>query len=337
MRGRSSIIGSIILISLLITAILWYLDRQHYESTDNAYLQADMVLISPKVQGYVTQLNIDDNQIVHKGDILLTIDPRDYQAKVDQASAHQLSLQAVIKQLEARKQEQQARIEQAKADVLASQIRLDLLRKDLKRFKNLIKQGSASTQSVDNIQTQYRQTQAQLHGLEAHLLAEQAQLQSLDSEITASKARLQSAQAQWRLARLDLENTRLIAPADGVIGRRGVQVGQLVRPGQALAYLVETDRLWIEANFKETQIADMQAGQPVDIHVDAYPNQVFYGKVHSFSPATGSEFSILPPENATGNFTKIVRRIPVKIVFDPDQNLEHLKTGFSVVVRVKVR
>lgn len=337
MRGRSLIISSIILIFLLIGGILWYLDRQQYESTDNAYLKADMILISPKVQGYIIEMNIDDNQLVKQGDVLLSIDPRDYQARVDQASAQCASLQADITQLEAQKQVQQAKISQAKADVQASQITLNLLLKDLKRFKNLIKQGSASTRSVDKIQMQYRQTLAVLNGLKAHQLAEQAQLQTLDSQINATYARLKSAQAQLRLAKLDLENTRLIAPAEGVIGRRSVQVGQLVRPGLALAYLVETGNVWIEANFKETQIADMQPGQSVEIHVDAYPDQVFYGKVQSFSPATGSEFSILPPENATGNFTKIVRRIPVKIVFDPDQNIDQLKAGFSVVVRVKVR
>ena len=337
MRGRPLVIGSIILILLLIGGTLWYLQRQQYESTDNAYLKADMVLIMPKVQGYVTQLKFDDNQTVHQGDVLLTIDPRDYQTKVDQASAQHKSLQAGIKQLEAQKQVQQARIEQAKADVQASQISLNLLLKDLKRFKNLIRQGSASTQSVDKIQTQYRQTLAQLNGLKASLTAEQAQLQTLDSEITVTKARLKSAEAQWRLAKLDLANTRLLAPASGIIGRRSVQTGQLVRPGLALAYLVETGKLWIEANFKETQIADMKPGQKVEIHVDAYPDQVFHGAVQSFSPATGSEFSILPPENATGNFTKIVRRIPVKIVFDPQQDLSRLKAGFSVVVSVKVR
>ncbi len=337
MRGRSLITSLIILIFLLSGGILWYLERQHYESTDNAYLKADMVLISPKVQGYVIALNIDDNQTVKQGDLLLSIDPADYQARVDQASARCLTLEATIKQLEAQKQVQRARIEQAKADVQASQITLNLLLKDLKRFKNLIKQGSASTRSVDKIQTQYQQTLAQLSGLKAHLLAEQAQLQSLDSEIAASEARLKSARAQWRLSQLDLENTRLTAPADGVIGRRSVQVGQLVRPGLALAYLVETDKIWIDANFKETQIADMKPGQPVEIHVDAYPDQVYHGKVHSFSPATGSEFSILPPENATGNFTKIVRRIPVKIVFDEEQPLNRLKAGYSAVVRVKVR
>ncbi|WP_198244425.1 HlyD family secretion protein [methane-oxidizing endosymbiont of Gigantopelta aegis] len=336
MRGRTAVI-SLIIILILVAIVYWLLQRQQYETTDNAYLKANKVLISAKVQGYVSQRLIDDNQRVKQGDVLVVIDDRDYQARLAQAEANMLAQKAQINRLKAMKQVQQARINSAKADVEAAKIKLALLRKDLKRFNNLIRQGSASTQSLDNIQTQVKQTAAELSSHEAQLLAEKGQLLTLDSDIEATKANLKSAQAQWQLAKLDLENTRVRAPFDGIIGRRGVEVGQLVTPGLALAYLVEDNKIWLEANFKETQVEFMRPGQPVEIHVDAYPDKTFYGEVKSFSPATGSEFSILPPENATGNFTKIVRRVPVKIVFDSDQDIRLLKPGFSVVVSVKVR
>ncbi len=335
MRGRTAVI-SLMIILMLIAIAYWFLQRQQYESTDDAYLKANKVLISAKVQGYVSQRLIDDNQRVKQDDVLVVIDNRDYQARLAQAEANMLAQKAQINRLKAMKQVQHARINSANANVEATKIKLALLRKDLKRFNNLIRQGSASTQSLDNIQTQVKQAAAELSSHEAQLLAEKGQLLTLDSDIEATKANLKSAQAQWQLAKLDLEHTRIRAPFDGIIGRRGVEVGQLVTPGLALAYLVEDNNIWLEANFKETQLEFMRPGQPVEIHVDAYPDKSFHGEVDSFSPATGSEFSILPPENATGNFTKIVRRVPVKIVFDSGQDTRLLKPGFSVVVSVKV-
>jgi membrane fusion protein (multidrug efflux system) len=335
MRGRTAIIGLVVIVIIVVSGY-WFLQRQQYESTDNAYLKANMVLISAKVQGYVTQRLIDDNQPVKQGEVLVVIDDRDYRARLEQAEANRLAQQAQIKKLQAMKVVQQARIDSANANIQAAQITLALLRKDLKRFNNLIRQGSASTQSLDKVQTQVKQAVAELGSLKAQLLAEKGQLLTLDSQIEATRANLKQAEAQVLLAKLDLENTQVRAPFDGVIGRRGVQLGQLVTPGLALAYLVENNKLWLEANFKETQVEFMRPGQLVDIHVDAYPDKTFHGTVDSFAPATGSEFSILPPENATGNFTKIVRRVPVKIVFDSGQDISLLKSGFSVVARVKV-
>jgi len=335
MRGRTAVI-SLIITLMLVAIAYWLLQRQQYETTDNAYLKANKVLISAKVQGYVSQRMIDDNQRVKQGDELVVIDDRDYQDRLVKAEANMLNQKAQINRLKAMKQVQQARIDSAKSEVEVAKIKLALLRKDLKRFNNLIRQGSASTQSLDNIQTQVKQAAAELSSHGAQLLAEKGQLLTLDSDIEATNANLKSARAQWQLAKLDLENTRVRAPFDGIIGRRGVELGQLVTPGLALAYLVEDNKIWLEANFKETQVEFMRPGQAVEIHVDAYPDKTFHGEVDSFSPATGSEFSILPPENATGNFTKIVRRVPVKIVFDRGQDMRLLKPGFSVVVSVKV-
>ena len=159
----------------------------------------------------------------------------------------------------------------------------------------------------------------------------------MDAQIEETRARVKAAEANLELARIDLANTRITAPMAGIIGNRSVQVGQLVKPGSVLSYLIPTDGLFVEANFKETQIAKMQPGQPVEIKIDAYPDQVFKGSMDSFAPASGSEFSLLPPENATGNFTKIVRRVPVKISFAPGTDLSRLRPGLSTVIKVKVR
>jgi len=158
----------------------------------------------------------------------------------------------------------------------------------------------------------------------------------LDTQIQETRARVKAAEANLELARIDLANTRITAPMAGIIGNRSVQVGQLIKPGSVLGHLIPAKGLFVEANFKENQIARMQPGQPVEIRIDAYPDQVFEGVLDSFAPASGSEFSLLPPENATGNFTKIVRRVPVKIAFKPDGDLSQLRPGLSTVIKVKV-
>ena len=166
---------------------------------------------------------------------------------------------------------------------------------------------------------------------------QQKQLTSFESNIAQSLARIKQAQAQVELAQLDVAYTQILAPSDGIIGHRGIQIGQFIRPGLNLAYLVSQNPIWVEANFKETQLTHMKIGQPVKIHVDAYPDSILTGKVDSFSPASGSEYSLLPPENATGNFTKIVRRVPVKIIFDDSVDTSLLKSGLSVTVKVQVK
>jgi membrane fusion protein, multidrug efflux system len=327
----------IVLISLVFWFSSWLLERQKYESTDDAYLKANMLLISPKVQGYVTQLLIDDNQAVKKGDLLLAIDDRDYQAKVLQAEATIEEALAYQKRLLAMKGSQQAQLGAAQAGIAAAQARLDPFAKDVRRITALTQRGSAPVQMLDAIKAQSKQAVAELQGQQATLTAKQLQLSTFDVEMTEVTARLKNAQAQLTLAKMDVEHTQIRAPLDGVIGNRGVQLGQLIRPGITLAYLVENKKLWIEANFKESQLNKMRVGQPVEIKVDAFPEIKLSGTVQSISPASGSEFSILPPENATGNFTKIVQRIPVKIVFDKGTDLSLLKSGFSAEVKVKVQ
>lgn len=327
----------LVVIPLIIWGSLWMLERQKYESTDDAYLKANMVLISPKVQGYVTQLLINDNQVVKKGDLLVAIESRDYQAKVLQAEATIEEALGYKKRLESMKASQQAQLGAAAADIKAAQARLEPFAKDVQRFTALTQRGSAPMQMLDSIKAQSRQAAAEVQGQEARLTVQQRQLATFDVQMTEVEARLKNAQAQLALAKMDVEYTQVKAPIDGIIGNRGVQLGQLVRPGLSLAQLVENKNIWIEANFKERQLNKMRVGQPVSIKIDAHPDMEFKGKVESISPASGAEFSILPPENATGNFTKIVQRIPVKITFDKTTDLSLLKAGFSAEVKVKVQ
>lgn len=335
-QSRSILLSVLIGIPVLLGLGYWLVDRQYHETTDDAYLKSNIVLISPKVQGYVTQLSIDDNQAVKKDDVLVAIDDRDYQARVAQAEANVNAGIAHIERLRGMKISQRAHVETAKASIAAVQAKQDQSQKDLQRFHNLIERGSAARQSLDKAQSESKQAAAELRGSQASSAAELNQLTTLDIEITEAEAQLKNAEAQLALAQMDLEHTLVKAPVDGIIGNRGVQLGQLVRPGVTLAYLVENSKIWVEANFKETQLENMRPGQPVSITVDAYPDLELEGNVDSFSPASGSEFSILPAENATGNFTKIVRRVPVKIVFAEGADTRLLKPGLSVTVKVAV-
>ena len=318
-------------------AFSWLQERQHYESTDNAYLKSNSVLISARVEGYITQLNIDDNQIVKKGDVLAVIDDRDYRAKLEQAQARVTEAKAYSDFLRANKNTQQSSISNADAQVSAIEAKRRQINQDVARFSALIEKGSAPRQTLDKLQSESQQTSAELRGSQAAVEVQQKQLTSFESNIAQALARIKQAQAQVELAQLDVDYTRIIAPSDGIIGHRGVQIGQFVRPSVNLVHLVSQNPIWIEANFKETQLTHMKIGQPVKIHIDAYPDTIFAGTVASFSPASGSEFSLLPPENATGNFTKIVRRVTVKIVFDESVDTSPLKSGLSATVKVQVK
>jgi membrane fusion protein (multidrug efflux system) len=335
-RSRSALLILLLVIPLVAGIGYWLFDRQQYETTDDAYLHSNIVLISPRVQGYVTKIAVNDNQAVKQGDVLVMIDDRDYQAKVSQAAADVSAEIAHIARLRTMKTSQQSHIETAGANIAAVQAKREQIQKDLQRFNNLIERGSAARQSLDKVQSESKQAAAELRGSQAASSAEHNQLATLDIEITETEARLENAQAQLTLAKIDQEHTQVKAPVDGIIGNRGVQLGQLVRPGVALASLVQNSKIWVEANFKETQLQSMRLGQPVTVKVDAYPDLKLAGKVDSFSPASGSEFSILPEENATGNFTKIVRRVPVKIAFDSVDNIQLLRPGLSAEVKVKV-
>jgi len=328
---------ALLLLAASAGAFYWLKIVHPFESTDNAYLKSHMGLISPKESGYVKEVLLEDNQHVKRGDLLVVIDDHDFQAKAAQAEAQVLLEKASAETLETDKRAQGAMIRQEHANIAVAEASVEKSAKDLKRFTNLADEGAISAQSRDAADSAYKQAKAERNKFVSAKEGAESRLTTLDARMTESRARLKAAEAMLELARIDLANTRIVAPFDGVIGNRSVQVGQLVQPGSALAFLIPADGLFVEANFKETQIAQMTAGQAVEIRVDAAPGRVFEGIVDSFAPASGSEFSLLPPENATGNFTKIVRRVPVKIKFRAGTDLDGLRPGLSTTIKVRVR
>ncbi len=329
--------GLIVVLGVAAITLYWFKAMRPYESTDNAYLKAHMSLISPKQTGYVTQVGFTDNQKVQPGAVLVTIDDQDFKARVAEAEAKLLMETAHIQTLQAQKLTQNAKIHEETANIAAADADLTRAAKDVKRYGNLAQEGAVSEQSRDGAESTYNQAFAQRDKFNSAAQGAKSQLAALDAQIEESRAQIKVAEAALELARIDLANTRIVAPLAGIIGNRSVQVGQLIKPGSALGFLIPEEGLFVEANFKETQIAQMQPGQAVDIHIDAYPDEVFEGRVDSFAPASGSEFSLLPSENATGNFTKIVRRVPVKILFKPGSDVSRLRPGLSSAIKVRVR
>lgn len=336
--SKKTVWVSLLFLSSMAAGIAYWLKAVHpFETTDNTYLKAHISLISPKETGYVREVLFEDNRKVMPGDLLVIIDDHDFRARVAQAEAQVMIETAHIRTLEIDKHTQSAKIRQQEADIAAAEADFDRAAKDLKRFGNLAAEGAISAQTRDTAESAHKQAAARWEKARSARAEEQSELAALDARIAEAQARLKAAQAALELACIDLENTRITAPIGGIIGNRSVQVGQLVKPGSVLAYLIPTDGLFVEANFKETQIGEMQPGQPVEIEVDAFPGRRFEGTVDSFAPASGAEFSLLPPENATGNFTKIVRRIPVKILFRSGTDLSRLRPGLSTEVKVRVR
>ena len=336
--SKKPLVIVLILLTVISTGLWYWIQKIHpYESTDNAYLKAHTLVISPKESGYVKEVLFHDNQKVKQGDLLVIIDDHDFQAKVKQAEAQVLLETAHIKTLEMDKRTQSAKVQQESSSIDASKAELDRASKDLKRFNNLAKEGAISVQSKDSAESLHKQATAQLNKVTSARLEEESQLMAIEAQIDEARARIKIANTDLELAGIDLANTRITAPSDGTLGNRSVEVGQLLKPGSPLAYLIPDTGLFVSGNFKETQITNMQVGQAVEIKVDAYPDQEFNGIIESFSPASGSEFSLLPSENATGNFTKIVRRVPVKITFLPDNDISQLKPGLSTTIKVKVR
>lgn len=422
------IVGAVALVVVIAGSIYWIYSRQ-FESTDDAFIEGDIVQISPKVSAYISKIYVKNNQLVHKGDLLVELEAKDYQAKLEQAQAQLHAAQAQKNQSLAQvdltrkttqasktqatsnvqtaqsnveqtkaaagaKQSQiaqaqtavktaQANLAQTKTQIPQAQANLDLAQKEYTRRQTLFENGDISRQSLDQATTTLQTTQAQLEAARKQVDAAQARVseaqanvvtaqenyrQSLaqvnltQSQVNESSGRLQDAEAAperiavsetqvgtteatieqaevaVHQAELELSYTKIYAPEDGYITRKTIEEGQLVQSGAGLMAISMSNDVWVVANFKETQLELMRVGQPVDIKIDAYPNETFHGKIDSFQVGTGSRFSLLPPENATGNYVKVVQRIPIKITFDEKPDHIHLLApGMSVEPIVKVR
>jgi membrane fusion protein, multidrug efflux system len=325
-------------IGVLIAAAAYiYVPSLYSVETDDAYLQADTVAVMPKVAAYVSALHVDDNSVFATGQLLVELDPRDYQAAVNIAAANLRSAQAAETVAESQLAEQSQVIASEEANLLGDRGTLTFAGQQLARFTKLAGQGAATTEEAQKAQAEIMQRQATLDRDTATLAAARAQSGVLGSQVEEAKANVVRGQAALDQANLNLSYTKIYAGAAGTVASRSVQMGDFVQPGQTLFYAVP-DRVYVIANFKETQLTHMQAGQPVTINADAFPHHPLQGHIDSFQRGTGSNFALLPPENATGNFVKVVQRVPVKILVDDFDGIPAgmLGPGMSVEATVSI-
>ncbi len=316
----------------------WWLDGRFLEKTDDAYVGGDVTVISPRVAGYIAELNVSDNQRVHAGDLLARIDDRDYRAALAKAEGAVHAEEAALANVDAQASLQDALIRQSQAEIDATSAEEVRTRDDQRRYATLVRTNAVSVEAAQRADASFKSARANSDKARASLLAARRQLDVIQSQRQQAQAALEQAVAARDLARLDLSYTELHAPVDGYIGNRRARVGSYVAAGTQLLAVVPAQGLWVDANFKEDQLARMQPGQAVTIEADILPGKVFHGHLDSLAPATGAQFSILPPENATGNFTKIVQRVPVRVhLDDADGRLGDLRPGLSVLVEVDTR
>jgi len=318
----------------LIVGIAWYLHARHYESTDDAFIDGRSVLVSPEVGGSITSVNVTDNQIVKKGDLLATIDTRNYKAALDQADGLIEQDEATTKNIDAQIASQKAQIEQAAQQVTEAQAALKFSTDENNRYQDLVQKGAGTVQRAQQASSDFTGKQAALDAASAAKLVAERQIDVLNAQKIGAAAQLDQAKAQKDRAAADLARTELRATVEGRVTKLTAAVGALAAPGQSIMIVVPTD-IWVTANFKESQLALMRVGQPVDIEIDAF-GKTFPGHVDSVQAGSGTAFSLLPAENATGNYVKVVQRVPVKITFDQRPDVE-LGPGMSVVPTVTVR
>jgi len=334
-RLLSWVMPAAALVLAVVFGIHWWTVGRFIESTDDAYIGGNVTVIGPKVSGYITELNVTDNQRVHAGDLLVKIDDRDYVAALHKAEGAVAAEEALLANLDATEQLQYAVIGQAKASIDAANAETVRSRDDHSRYQRLVSQSAVSVESAQRVDATFKTAQANGAKAQASMLATQRQIAVIATQKQQARAALMQARAERDMAQLNVGYTELRAPVDGVIGNRRARVGAFAAAGSQQLSVVPASGLWVDANFKEDQLAHMLPGQAVSIHADVLPGREFHGHLDSLAPATGAQFSVLPPENATGNFTKIVQRVPVRILLDQaDGVLGHLRPGLSVTAEV---
>ena len=338
-------------LALLALAGYWFTTGRYLESTDDAYIRADWVALSSRVAGYVATVEVEDDQPVQAGAVLVRLQDSDYQARRDRARAAERQAQAAIDAARAHRELAMQRIEQqaqatlkAEAAVHSASAERRRSQLDLQRYQGLVRDEAATTQRLEQALAAANQAKAVEQGAKAAWREQQAQQRmatagaaQAEADLQQRQAAFESASAERRLAEQDAQDTVLRAPVAGVVGQRRVRAGQYVVPGQPLLAVVPVAQAYVVANYKETQLARMRPGQPVQVQVDSFPGHAFKGHVASFSPASGNVFALLPSDNATGNFTKIVQRFPVRILLDLPANGPQILPGMSVVTTVDTR
>lgn len=314
----------------------WWTVGRFLEVTDDAYLQSDKVTVAPRIAGTVAEVRVGDNQPVKAGDVIARLDDRSYRVQLKQAEAEVEKDKAQVLGVASAIIQQQAQVASSRADLANAEAALTFAQQEYTRYQNLLQTGSGTVQRQQQADADLRQRHAARDKSAAALDAAQKQIDSLKALEASTRASLEGARAKVEGVKLDLSYATILAPIDGVAGDRALRIGQVVSPGTGLLTLVPMGRdIYLVANFKETQTGHMVEGQRVTVTVDAFGDHAFEGRIESFSPGTGSQFALLPPENATGNFTKVVQRVPVRVALDPaDPLVGRLRPGLSVEATV---
>jgi membrane fusion protein, multidrug efflux system len=316
----------------------WLLIGRFIESTDNAYVQGEITRVSSQLSARIAKVLVADNQHVKQGDLLLELEPEDFRLAIERAQAALASREAELLQARSKLTQQGSLIDASQADVGASQATLGRTQIDLARAQALRKPGYVSEERVTTLAADSRVARALVSKAQADLQAQRQQVASLNAEIKRLQAQVANAHAELSQAELNLGRTQIYAPISGIVGQRAARNGQYVQTGAYLMSLVPDQDIWIQANFKETQIGHMQVGQAAELIFDAYPDQPIQARLDSLFAASGAQFSLLPPDNATGNFTKVVQRIPVKLTFAANNPLHgKIRPGMSVQVKVSLK
>jgi membrane fusion protein (multidrug efflux system) len=316
----------------------WWRVGRYIETTDDAYTGGNVTAISPHVAGFVAELLVADNQHVRKGEVLIRLDRRDFAAALAHAEAVAKQRRAALAGLEAKYAQQQLAIREAEADLAAKKARAAFAGEDDIRYRSLALTSYGTRQNAERALAVDREAQSAAQSAAAHLATARQQLAVLDAGIAEARAAVEQASADLATAKLDLGYTDITSPIDGYVGNRSAEVGGYIAAGSYLLSVIPAHGLWVDANFKEDQLARMRPGQPARLVADVMPGRVIHGHVQSLAPGTGAIFSVIPPENATGNFTKIVQRVPVRIALDPrDATLGRLRPGLSMTVSIDTR
>lgn len=341
-KKKNKVIPIILGIIILLGAIFGtkaYIYYSKHVDTDDAQIDGDISPVVARVGGYIQEIKFEENTRVNEGDILVKLDDRDYKIKLEQAMAGQKGANAGVGVSEAQIVATAANTSTAKANIEAAKVKLNLAQKDYERYLNLVKDGSVTQQQFDQAKAQKESAQAAFNAANDQYNAAVKQVGTTQSQLVVSNSGVTQRQADVDFAKLQLSYTEIKAPTSGIVSKKNIQKGQLIQPGQALFAIVNDNSIYVTANFKETQLEDIKAGSRVKIEVDAYPDQDVEGEVYNFAPITGAKGSLLPPDNATGNFVKVVQRVPVKIKITkaPKEILEKLRPGMSVKVSVSIK
>lgn len=334
---KKFLIPVLLLLIAIIAGVVYYMRSLTYVSTDDAYISGHSVSISPKISGNIIKISIDDNQQVKKGQLLVEIDPADYEVKYEQAVSTVEGAKAQNDTSEKQIEQAKADLDQLNAEINSVKSQFVLAKSEFNRSEKLYKIGAASKQDFDRVSTNYDSAKSKLDAYNKKISAAQKQVSITESQSKTSAAQIKQLLANVKQAKLNLSYTKIYAPESGIITGKNVEKGVYVQTGQPLFAIVPEER-WIVANFKETQLTNIRKGQEVNIKIDTYPNKLFKGEIESIQASTGSAASLFPPENAVGSFVKVVQRVPVKIIFTEKIDPKYvIVPGMSVIPEVKIK